>query len=147
MIYLYRENTVKRVVSLLNAIRLEEATGWWNLHKEKNRPGPFEIDPEDFDDRLRRMSASKIETEEQARSLGLPTLTFKYEDILKDVEGVRRTVFAFLGVKHIEVDGSPLKTTSDDLRDVIINFDDLRSRYIGTEFEWMFSEVLTSSKD
>ncbi len=39
-----------------------------------------------------------------------------------------------------------IKNTSDDLRKVIMNFDELRSHYIGTPFELMFDEVLVPTK-
>ena len=38
--------------------------------------------------------------------------------------------------------GSTVKVTSDDLRESIENFDDLREHYVGTEYEAMFDEVL-----
>lgn len=144
IIYLYRENTVKRVVSMLNAIRLEEKTGWWNLHKEENRTGPFEINPEEFDQRLQRMTTTRTQTQNLIEGLKLPVLTLKYEDILVDVDDVRRKAFSYLGVSQVQTEGNPLKATSDDLRQVITNFEDLRARYVGTEYEPMFDEVLVA---
>lgn len=142
VIFLYRQNSVKRAVSMLNAIRLEEATGFWNLHKEEDRLGPFTVDPNDFDVRLRKMDASLSRDRDQVESLELPTLTLTYEDILKDIGTTTSRILPFLGVSDQPIKGRTLKTTSDDLRLVIANFDDLRSRYVGTCYESMFDEVL-----
>jgi hypothetical protein len=39
-----------------------------------------------------------------------------------------------------------LKHTNDDLRQVILNFDELRSDYVGTPYECMFDEVLAPGR-
>ena len=51
-------------------------------------------------------------------------------------------MFAFLDVPERAVQSKTLKHTSDDLRQVITNFDDLRARYTGTRYASMFDEVL-----
>jgi hypothetical protein len=42
----------------------------------------------------------------------------------------------------MSVTGQTLKITSDDLRAAIVNFDQLRANYVGTQYEPMFDEVL-----
>jgi hypothetical protein len=39
-----------------------------------------------------------------------------------------------------------LKHTNDDLRQVILNFDELRSGYAGTPYEHMFDEALAPDR-
>ena len=51
-------------------------------------------------------------------------------------------VFSFLEVEPRPVELSTLKITNDDLREVIVNFDELRAMYSGTQYEVMFDEVL-----
>ena len=60
-----------------------------------------------------------------------------------DREKVLAEIFTFLGVGQKPVKSKTLKHTSDDLREIVLNFDDLRSRYQGTQFAAMFDEVLT----
>jgi hypothetical protein len=65
-----------------------------------------------------------------------------YEDLLVNRDKVLSQVFDFLGVDPFPVQGKTLKNTSDDLKEVILNFEQLRSKYLGTKFESMFDEVL-----
>jgi hypothetical protein len=51
-------------------------------------------------------------------------------------------VFSFLGVAYQPVQGKAVKSTSDDLRDVLANFNDLRAHYAGTTYQTMIDEVL-----
>jgi hypothetical protein len=44
----------------------------------------------------------------------------------------------------MNLDGATLKHTSDDLRQVVVNFEDLRRRYAGTPYAPMFDEVLAA---
>jgi hypothetical protein len=76
--------------------------------------------------------------------LKLPKLPLYYEDLLKDKKEFLNRVFAFLEVEPYPVQDTTLKITRDDLRDVITNFDVLRARYLGTEYETMFDEVVAS---
>ena len=48
IIHLQRRNTVKLTVSLLNAMRLNERTGDWNLYQASDRPAKLRVDPDDF---------------------------------------------------------------------------------------------------
>jgi len=71
-----------------------------------------------------------------------PKLILSYEELLKNQDVFLQRVFSFLEVEIRPVTGKTLKITSDDLRDVIDNFDDLRARYRGTQYEPMFDEVI-----
>jgi hypothetical protein len=74
--------------------------------------------------------------------LGRPTLRLYYEDLLAGQEDFLRGLFEFLEVDQYPVKGGTLKITSDDLREVILNFDELRGRYVGTQYEHLFDEVI-----
>jgi hypothetical protein len=54
---------------------------------------------------------------------------------------------SFLRVPAVPVQGRSKKNTSDDLRDVVENFDELRSKYIDTPYGRMFDEVLASNAE
>jgi hypothetical protein len=76
--------------------------------------------------------------------LVLPTLRLYYEDLLIDERTIFARVLSFLEVQPKPLQGGTLKNTSDDLREAISNFDELRSHYLGTPYEQMLDEVLIS---
>lgn len=142
IIQLQRYNSVKAVISTINAKRLWEASGNWNLLNESSRLPAFAVDPDEFAERLQQREAWDRELEAYVQRLQLPTLTLHYEDLLKDENSFKQRVYSFLGVKPKPAQGITLKNTNDDLREVILNFDELYARYSGTPYQVMFDEVL-----
>lgn len=142
IIQMRRRNRVKAVVSRINARRLYEATGNWNLYDKSNRMPPMEIELPLFDTYLKEREAADTELQEFVDSLELPTLKIVYEELLVNKDNVLNDVFEFLNVSPKQVQEKTLKHTSDDLRDVVVNFDHLKARYAGTPYETMFDEVL-----
>lgn len=142
VIVLLRRNRIKHLVSVFNAMRLHEETGDWNLYADSGRLPPLEIDPERFDEWLEERERQRDEIEAYAEALSLSTLRLTYEELLLDEDALLATVFEFLGVEPRKVKGEARKATSDDLREALANFDELRARYEGTRYEPMFDEVL-----
>ncbi|MGZ4677069.1 MAG: hypothetical protein ACXVLO_08330 [Acidimicrobiia bacterium] len=142
VICLNRENHVKSAVSMIRARMLKDTTGRWNKYTPDTELDAFDIDPDDFEERLRLTSERKAATVDYAENLGLPYLGITYEQLLTDAADTFARVFEFLGVAPRPVTSNTLKVTSDDLRKSVRNFDDLRARYSGTEYEAMFDEVL-----
>lgn len=143
VVSLERRNHVKTAVSIIRARRLKDATGRWNKYSTDTELEAFDIDPDDLERRLERSRARKAATAEFAVELGLPLMRLTYEELLTDADASFARVFEFLGVAPMTVTSNSLKVTSDDLRDSVKNFDELRARYVGTELEPMFDEVLT----
>ena len=141
IIHLQRRNRIKAVVSRLNGRRLYKRTGMWGLFDESERPGAFHVDPEEFDEFLKHRERMDTELEDYVGRLELPTLRLFYEDILADEDAFLAGVFTFLNVPSKPVEGKTLKITSDDLREVLLNFDEIRANYVGTKYEAMFDEV------
>lgn len=142
VIHMRRRNRVKAVVSKINARRLYEATGNWNLYDKTDRRPPMNVAPEQFAALLQEREELDEELRSYVEQLSLPKLTVCYEDLLQDRDGVLQDVFAFLGVRPHPVEETTMKHTKDDLREALENFDALRARYEGTEYEQMFDEVL-----
>lgn len=142
VIRLNRRNAVKGVISTINARRLHEVSGNWNLLKEADRMSPFAVDLDEFQRLLQAREDWDSELEAFVGGLQLPTLPLYYEELLEDEGAFLSKVFAFLNVPERPVQGKTLKHTADDLRQAITNFDELRARYAGTRYEAMFDEVL-----
>jgi LPS sulfotransferase NodH len=146
IILLQRRNIVKHVVSWVNSERIHDATGRWNLWNEENRLPPAAIDVAKFDRRLEQVEKGKRALESYAENVDLPTLRLYYEDLLVDKRATLERIFSFLEVSFEPVRGGSIKNTSDDLREAVSNFDELRSHYVGTPYEQMFDEVLVSAQ-
>jgi LPS sulfotransferase NodH len=142
IIHLSRRNLVKQTVSFFKAWRLYQDTGDWNLYKDEERLTALTIDPADFRTRLERDEEGRRLLREYVMGLELPTLSLYYEDLLIDKRNTIDLAVSFLGVQPWPVEGKALKNTSDDLRQAVENFDELRSLYTGTPYETMFDEVL-----
>jgi hypothetical protein len=144
VIQMRRRNHVKAVVSKINARRLHEASGNWNLYREEDRMPPLEVDPQEFDDFLKERAGAEKALGEYAGGLGLPTLVLDYEDLLRSRSESLRRVLDFLNVRPMNLDGATLKHTNDDLRQAVVNFEDLRRLYAGTRYAPMFDDGLTA---
>jgi LPS sulfotransferase NodH len=142
VIQLQRRNLIKAVVSTINARRLYEASGNWNLLRESDRLPAFEADPAEFSHLLEERIRWDRELEHYVESLGLPRLCLFYEDLLRKETDFIARVFDFIGARRREVRGKTFKSTKDDLREVLLNFDELRDQYAGTPYHAMFSEVI-----
>jgi LPS sulfotransferase NodH len=146
VILLSRLNVMKMIVSWFNSERLYEATGDWNQYPPGSRMDPFEVDLEKFDRRLGLVLHGKARLEAYVRSLKLPKLQVCYEDLLTNEQRTLSQVCEFLGVEAIPLQGRCIKTTSDDLRHVVINYDELYARYKSTHYQLMLDEVLVPAE-
>lgn len=140
-----RRNHVKAVVSRINARRLHEATGNWNLYDAGDRMPPMVVDPVEFESFLQERDAAERQLQAYVDSLALPTLRLVYEDLLGDRDQALDRLFAFLRIRRLPLEARTLKHTPDDLRHVVVNFQDLADRYTGTAYEPMFREVIRDS--
>lgn len=145
VIHMRRRNLVKAVISRINARRLYEATGNWNLYRSADQMPAMPIDPAEFDLFLREREEADQSLAAYVRGLAVPALPVEYESLLSDRDGVMSEVSAFLNIRVAAVTAKTLKNTRDDLREVVENFDALRARYAGTPYFQMFDEVLLPS--
>lgn len=146
VIHLRRRNVVKSTVSFFNSVRLNDTTGDWNLYEEGNRLPPLTVEIDQFDKWLKGGEDKNANELAFVNTLALPTITLQYEDLLVNEDATFASVFTFLGVKHHPIKGYALKNTSDDLREVLANFDELRAHYAHTKYQAMFDEVLFANQ-
>lgn len=154
IVHMVRDNVVKQVISSFNSARLYKRTGEWNLLDQSDALPAFTIDPAEFSSVLRAREQAedglaafvdKLGRRAETGAAGLSVLTLRYEDILKSARRVHDVVQNYLGVAERELSTRVLKNTSDDLRTVVSNFDELRAAYRGTRYGPMFDEVLSSA--
>lgn len=145
VIQMQRRNRIKAVVSRINARRLYEATGNWNLYNKSDRISSLDIDPDTFAQYLREREEADAELTAYVNALDLPKLLVTYEDLLLNRDAVLQEIFSFLDVAPHPVQEKTIKHTKDDLREVVENFDQLRAAYVGTPYEAMFDEVLVAN--
>lgn len=144
VVVLGRRNDVKHAISRVTAKALYETTNRWNRYGQTAPSGPVHVDVEKFDRRLRRIAEDKAAIERYAAGLAVPVMTLDYEDLLADHDRAVTGVLDFLGVRRIALRGLTHKNTSDDLRDVVVNYDELRARYAGTPYETMFDDSVVT---
>lgn len=137
VILLRRKNRLKLMVSLLNAMRLNDDTGDWNLYDETKRPNGLRVDIPQFKEWLAKKDSSMRELAEFATSLELPVLNVFYEDILYRREETFQQICEWLGVNSQYMEGKCKKNTSDDLAEVIENYSEFVDAFHGTEYEAM----------
>ena len=142
VIHLRRRNTVKGAISTIRARDLHAASGNWNLLKESDRRPPVAIDPDDLRQHIKLHEQWDAELQDYVNSLGRPTLHLTYEELLQDESAFMSRVFEFINVAPQPVEGKTHKNTSDDLREAVINFDELKAEYVGTPYYAMFDEVI-----
>ncbi|HRY28778.1 MAG TPA: hypothetical protein P5079_01930 [Elusimicrobiota bacterium] len=138
--HMQRRNRIKLLLSEINALRLSQKTGQWNIYREEDRLPPVRVDPEEFRFLLKGREEREQKLTDYVAALGLPTLPVFYEDLVREKEKTLDRIFSFLGIEPRALRAKMIKHNSEDLREVIENFDDLRSRFVGTPYEPMFDE-------
>jgi hypothetical protein len=93
VLMMWRRNHVKAVVSRINARRLHESTGNWNLYDSADRMPPMVVDPAEFEAFLQERQAAERQLQAYVEALALPTLRLVYEDLL--LERDTRRLFPF----------------------------------------------------
>ena len=141
IIRMERRNVVKHVISQMNVSRVRSATGKPNATGAQSRLPPIEIDPDDLINRIRLLEAYEAEVSDYVASLGMPTELVAYEELLVGEELVVNRVLDFLGVPRRTLTSPVRKSSPDDLRLAVKNFDEMAGALRGTPYETMLTEV------
>jgi LPS sulfotransferase NodH len=131
-IVLKRRNRLRTFVSLL----LARQTGEWVVYRDEPAPSDrpqVHIDVAAFTENVEFNRAYYFEIESTLRETEQCSLTLYYEDLPQS--GSLQETFDFLRVNPRIVEGDTWKLSPVDLRRTIANFDELRERLAGTEFE------------
>jgi LPS sulfotransferase NodH len=129
LIYLTRRNQLKAAVSQLRARQLNIEHGGWNARDETMIVPPIRIDPKRLQEVVRRRRQVQKKTRGWiTRCAVSQKLTLNYEDLLATPYATSQRVLDLLGlpVSRLADDINLVKNTSDDLRQSILNFDEIR---------------------
>jgi LPS sulfotransferase NodH len=138
IIRMKRENVVKRIVSSFNARHIQEATGRWNLVKGQSQLPPLIVDIDEFEERFIECLAREARLDAFIDGLGLRVHVVEYDFLLRNQVAVLDELFAQLDLRPVPTTSKFTKATNDDLRKAVANYEELKARYVGTPFEWMF---------
>ena len=137
-----RPNYVRRIVSVLRGRQLRETSGRQNLWEGLERPPASIIDLEDFDSRLKNLTHREEVMEAAIERHNLDPIEVRYERLRHHPDEVAAEFFDAVGVEPlIGLQSKISKLTPDDLRLVVLNFDELIDRYEGTPYYDMFFEA------
>ena len=140
IIYMKRNNLVKQTISSIRAMDLFEKNGIYNLDKDNAEKalGAYKIPLERFDETLKWISSVDKKLATFINDLSLQILQVTYEDLLENYEDTLNMVFNYLDAEKVVPVQTTAKHTSDDLTDVVTNYEELKNYYIGTVYEKMF---------
>ncbi|MGB3404810.1 MAG: hypothetical protein WBA77_19150 [Microcoleaceae cyanobacterium] len=145
VIYMRRLNLVKQAVSSIRAIDLSKTKGYYNLdhHKHKEGLAAYSIPFQRFDQTLKWIEEVDLKLQDFIKTLNQPICEVCYEELLADRDAVLNKVIQFLDVPPFTPIEVVAKHTSDDLSEVISNFDALISQYKNTPYAEMFTEGIS----
>jgi LPS sulfotransferase NodH len=144
IVHMQRRNRVKVAISEINCNVLHARTGSYNVYKEDDRLPPIRIDVAEFKNTLAMREQLDSDLKGFVDDLHLPTLDICYENILLDEPNTLKTTYEFIGVTPRLTKGASYKNTNDDLRNALLNFEELKASVSGTPYEDMFDEVLVN---
>ncbi len=138
LIRMRRRNVLKLAISAMNAKRVHEKTGRWNIWSDADRPDAITIDVEELMARIRRRDVTEERIGAFCEQFETEPLEIWYEDLLADVRATLERVGSFLGfelTQDAQERSEVRKVTSDDLRDAIANFDEVEKALEGTDYQ------------
>lgn len=140
IIYLDRRNTIKLALSGLNALRLYSLTGRYNRLKGESPLPPFAPTIEELEAAIAARQEKSEALEAFLKTLKLPLLTLYYEDMLQDRQAFFDTLLAFINAEPRTLESRFSKNSSDDLRDVLTNYKEIRDYFSAKGYGGMFDE-------
>jgi hypothetical protein len=143
VICMRRRNYVKQAISFFNSRRMVESDGQSNLYDERQRLAKEAYDPNRVLIRTRDCERHDIELCDYTRDLMRPTLTLFYEDLISHGSREQARVANFLSLPKAPPMGNTLKATSDDLREALPNFEEIRKVLANTKYAPMLEERMT----
>ena len=133
VIHLYRANSLKKQISIVNSKTAPMAAHF----NTKDKKRTVWLDPETIMETLEKLS-DKID-EHREKFKDNPYMEYSYEDFFSNREPIVKEALEFLEIEEIELSapGYLKKLSSDNLADIIENFNEVKEVLAGSKFEWM----------
>lgn len=130
LVYLYRHNIVKAVLSVFSGQRMNEETGKeWNLHSYDRRyePRPVTVNVEEFQGWMYARLLWERITRDFFFCYEGPRTSLSYENLFEKGSSTAAldSLLAFLGVEVRPLTGHMQKITAPRLRDAIENYEEI----------------------
>lgn len=131
---LKRKNLVKKAISRINAVHLFKETQDYNLKINPSQSRRFIIDPDVLKREMTFCLKQNALTDRLTEKLKYCVIIF-YEDILSNEE----KFFDFIITEILNLPKMPLQTsvykyTQDNLKDCIINYEEIKRHLFGTKY-------------
>ena len=134
IIHLVRENKLRTYVSGQIARKTNQWTRKTN-HKISIEDKQIKIETEDLLEKLKEMK--KFEDQTKIQFSGHEFLEISYEDLVSDKNKIMGQVFELLNIKNGPLQSSHKKQNSETLKDIILNYDEVKSALQDSEFEYL----------
>ncbi len=134
VIHLIREDMLEVHVSR----QVAGLSGQWNSQQKKKTVDQIELDFEVCLEDFERTSRWIAETNE---SFGDKMYAVRYEALVQDTPGTMRRLFKYLGIPAIEVSTNLRKQNQKHIRNLISNFEEVKQKFKGTEWESLFTKM------
>jgi hypothetical protein len=134
LIYTKRDNPLEALVSS----EIGHQTNVWHARREEQRDRVKDVRVSIRCEKAAEYFRRDKAFEGRLRALSNPILTLRYSFIARDFPGAMGEVFDFLQVPREEVRPTQVKVAQKSLAERVVNFDELRARFAGTEWEVHF---------
>jgi uncharacterized protein YdcH (DUF465 family) len=138
VIQLTRANLLRVYLSEQKA---KQSGDWHNFrgsNKFKNNIGPIELDYEHCRKAFQHIKQREMEFSELFR--GHEKLDIQYDQLTTNRQETLREIQRFLGVTELHLTTPLMKQNSDSLADNITNYEELKAKFKGSEWEHFFEE-------
>jgi len=138
MIFMYRSNLVKLALSKLNAHRIFKKYGTWNRLKGQEPLPQFAPTIEEFDEALQFRKTKEEELQEFMKEVKRDMIVRDHQDLIDDPEKLFNEYFDYIGVEPAPLSSVVRKNESDNMRDDLLNYDEIKAHYSDTPYAKMF---------
>lgn len=132
VVFLVRENYLDTEVSF----KLAMQSGNWRSKRNHDKYAKIKIEYEELSKRFKQREGILQRIEDKIQDLDVLKVT--YESMLRDKEQTLSMIQDFLGLERQSLTTSLRKQQGRELKEVIENYDELKERFQGSEWEHFF---------
>ena len=136
VVHLRRENLLRALVSM----KIAEKTDVWKIFEGQNQSvdKKIELSIQECLDTFRQ--TRKWEKEANQKFATNPVLELTYEELTSDFQRQMQRIQEFLGVEPMNMHPLSVRQNPEKMRELIVNYADLKNHFAGSEWEVFFKE-------